>query len=85
MYKSIHFYIFSLQFVFEHHTSAHRTYVQFRTLQWIRQDAPIIIHVKLDCVLQFLLEDTHYRNLFEVGTGRGSTDFSARKSWEVSC
>ena len=55
----------------------------FRTLQWVRQDAPIIIHVNLDRVLQFLVEDTHYRNLFEVGTGGGSTDFSARKSWEV--
>ena len=55
----------------------------FRTLQWVRQDAPIIIHVNLDHALRFLVEDTHYRNLFEVGTGGGSTDFSARKSWEV--
>jgi len=55
----------------------------FRTLQWVRQDAPIIIHVNLDRALRFLVEDTHYRNLFEVGTGGGSTDFSARKSWEV--
>ena len=49
-----------------------------RTLQWVRQDAPIIIHVNLDRALRFLVEDTHYRNIFEIGAG-----FSARRSWEV--
>jgi hypothetical protein len=53
-----------------------------KTFYWIKYEAPIIIHVNLDSVLHFLVEDTHYRNLFETGTGSGSTDFHARKSWE---
>ena len=65
-------------------TSAHCTYVQFRTLQWIRQDAPIIIHVNLNHVLQFLVKDTHYRNLFEIHTRSGGPNLSDRESWEVT-
>ncbi len=53
-----------------------------RTLQWVRRDAPIIVHVNLDRVLEFLVKDSHYRNLFEVGTGGGSTDTTARACWE---
>ncbi|XP_078367212.1 uncharacterized protein LOC144651186 isoform X2 [Oculina patagonica] len=53
-----------------------------RTLQWIRSASPIIIHINLDKVLKFLVEDTHYRNRFETGTSGGSTDKVARKSWE---
>ena len=74
---TVHLYLLSLLY-----TSAH--YVQIRTLQWIRQDAPIIIHVNLDHVLQFLVKDTHYRNLFEIHTRRESTALSERKSWEVT-
>ena len=55
----------------------------FRTLQWVRSAAPIIIHVNLDRVLKFLVDDTHYRNRFETGTSGGSTDIVARKSLEV--
>ena len=75
-------YIYSLFFT----PSAHCTYVyiQIRTLQWIRQDAPIIIHVNLDNVLWFLVKDTHYRNLFEIYASRESGDLSERKSWEVT-
>ena len=54
-----------------------------RTLQWVRSASPIIIHINLDKVLKFLVEDTHYRNRFETGTSGGSTDKVARKSWEV--
>jgi len=53
-----------------------------RTLQWVRREAPIIVHLNLDRVLQFLVKDTHYRNLFETGTGSGSLDKTARGSWE---
>ena len=55
----------------------------FRTLQWVCSAAPIIIHVNLDRVLKFLVDDTHYRNRFETGTSGGSTDIVARKSLEV--
>ena len=54
----------------------------FRTLQWVRSAAPIIIHVNLDRVLK-LVDDTHYRNRFETGTSGGSTDIVAKKSLEV--
>lgn len=36
--------------------------------RYIRDRAPILIHVNLDKVLSFLLKDTHYRNQFETGT-----------------
>ncbi len=55
-----------------------------RVLHWVRHDAPIIIHLNLDNTLHNLLEDTHYRNLFEVHHSGGSTDFGGRRSWEVS-
>lgn len=53
-----------------------------RALQWVRREAPIIIHLNLDRVLHFLVEDTHYRNQFETSTSGGSTCLSARTSWE---
>lgn len=53
-----------------------------RTLQWIRNEAPIIIHVSLERALGFLVKDTHYRNQFETRTSGGSTDLRARSSWE---
>lgn len=54
----------------------------FRTLHWIQNEAPIIIHVRLERVLGFLVKDTHYRNQFETRTSGGSTDLGARRSWE---
>jgi hypothetical protein len=55
----------------------------FRTLRWIRTDAPIIIHVNLSRCLEFLVKDTHYRNLFETGKGGGGNSTTARMDWEV--
>ena len=63
--------------------SVHSFILLHRTLQWVRSASPIIIHINLDRVLQFLVEDTHYRNRFETGTSGGSIDMEARKSWEV--
>lgn len=54
-----------------------------RTLQWIRIDAPIIIHLDLSKCLRFLVKDTHYRNLFETGKGGGGNSTNDRKKWEV--
>ncbi|GAB5368963.1 hypothetical protein AAMO2058_001364400 [Amorphochlora amoebiformis] len=50
--------------------------------RYIRNDAPIIIHFKMNKVMKFFVKDTHYRNLFEIGTGGGSTDKKARGGWE---
>eukprot|EP00760_Papus_ankaliazontas_P028301 PhM_4_TR3627/c0_g1_i1/m.84077 len=57
-----------------------------RCLRYIRDEAPIIIHVKLDQNdrLEKMLHDTHYRNQFETKSSNGSYDanHSQRKSWE---
>ncbi|KAJ5067237.1 hypothetical protein M0811_13107 [Anaeramoeba ignava] len=53
-----------------------------KTLLYIRDEAPIISQVCSTTVLPKLVKDTHFRNLFEVGTGRGCTDQNARGGWE---
>ncbi len=37
-----------------------------RTIKYIRDEAPILIHFNLVNVLKFFVEDTHYRNRFEI-------------------
>ena len=54
-----------------------------RTFYWVRNEAPVIIHVNLSAVLEHLVRDTHYRNLFEVGGGGGTAHFPTRARWEV--
>jgi hypothetical protein len=54
-----------------------------RCLQYIRNDAPIIIHLT-EFALNELVKDTHYRSLFETGTSGGSKQRSARRKWEDS-
>lgn len=57
---------------------------------WLRHEAPIIIHVKLgekadgrDQVDVYMNDaDKQYKNMFEVGSGRGCTNQGVRKSWE---
>jgi len=53
-----------------------------RTLRYVRDEAPIIIHANLDKLLPHLIKDPTYRNQFETGTSGGSRDLTARKSWE---
>eukprot|EP00401_Gymnodinium_catenatum_P063094 CAMPEP_0117474320 /NCGR_PEP_ID=MMETSP0784-20121206/9224_1 /TAXON_ID=39447 /ORGANISM="" /LENGTH=629 /DNA_ID=CAMNT_0005268543 /DNA_START=14 /DNA_END=1899 /DNA_ORIENTATION=+ len=52
------------------------------TLAWIRELAPILIHVNLDKMLQFIESDTHYRNQFETQTSGGLLKPDVRKKWE---
>eukprot|EP00927_Polykrikos_kofoidii_P035530 TRINITY_DN3009_c0_g1_i1.p1 TRINITY_DN3009_c0_g1~~TRINITY_DN3009_c0_g1_i1.p1 ORF type:complete len:694 (-),score=106.10 TRINITY_DN3009_c0_g1_i1:139-2220(-) len=52
------------------------------TLAWIRELAPVIIHLNLDKMLQYMESDTHYRNQFETGTGGGTICTSTRSRWE---
>eukprot|EP01059_Diplonema_ambulator_P019901 TRINITY_DN33581_c0_g1_i1.p1 TRINITY_DN33581_c0_g1~~TRINITY_DN33581_c0_g1_i1.p1 ORF type:complete len:381 (+),score=82.91 TRINITY_DN33581_c0_g1_i1:37-1179(+) len=56
-----------------------------RCLKYIRDEAPIIIHVSLDQAgrLKKMLHDTHYRNQFETGTSNGTLDHTTRKGWEA--
>ncbi|CAE7543815.1 MLC1 [Symbiodinium natans] len=52
------------------------------TLAWIRELAPVIIHVNLDKMLQFMEKDTHYRNQFETNTSGGLLKPATREKWE---
>ena len=54
------------------------------TLDYIRDEAPIIIHFHVDKCLQFFLKDTHYRNQFETGTSSGTLNRQTRTQWENS-
>lgn len=56
----------------------------WHTLTWIRDSAPIIVHVMLDRVGKFLETDTHYRNQFETNTSSGTLSHSIRMAWEKS-
>jgi len=51
-------------------------------LSWIRELAPVIVHINLDTVGKFLLNDTHYRNQFETNSSSGLLKTSAREKWE---
>eukprot|EP00931_Biecheleriopsis_adriatica_P029004 TRINITY_DN17276_c0_g1_i1.p1 TRINITY_DN17276_c0_g1~~TRINITY_DN17276_c0_g1_i1.p1 ORF type:complete len:523 (+),score=126.48 TRINITY_DN17276_c0_g1_i1:53-1621(+) len=53
-------------------------------LAWIRELAPIIIHVDLYKVTEHLRRDTHYRNQFETARSSGILDFKVRRKWERS-
>jgi len=45
-------------------------------------DAPIIIHIDLDSVGRYLMEDSYYRNQFETGTTKGLNILPIREGWE---
>ncbi|RUS25225.1 hypothetical protein BC938DRAFT_472458 [Jimgerdemannia flammicorona] len=56
------------------------------TTEWIRNRAPIIVHVQLDVLLKHMAVDTHYRNYFEVaekGDIKDQSYGSGRKTWET--
>lgn len=53
-----------------------------RTLKFIRDDAPIIVHIHLDRLMDKLARDTHLRNQFETGTSCGTLSSSSRIVWE---
>ena len=51
-------------------------------LLYIRDHAPMIIHIHLDPILQYLISDSHYRNQFETKTSNGTLDNNIRRQWE---
>eukprot|EP00931_Biecheleriopsis_adriatica_P109396 TRINITY_DN8365_c0_g1_i1.p1 TRINITY_DN8365_c0_g1~~TRINITY_DN8365_c0_g1_i1.p1 ORF type:complete len:589 (+),score=125.51 TRINITY_DN8365_c0_g1_i1:143-1909(+) len=53
-----------------------------RVLAYIRDEAPIIIHIDLGKRLMALRKDSHYRNRFETNCTSGSADIEKRKAWE---
>lgn len=52
------------------------------TLAWIRELAPVIVHVNLDKMLQWMEKDTHYRNQFETNSSGGLLKPEVRVKWE---
>jgi hypothetical protein len=52
------------------------------TLNYIRNLAPLIIHINLNDTMRFIVKDTHYRNQFETRTSKGTLSSSSRTSWE---
>lgn len=51
-------------------------------LAWIREAAPIIIHVNLVKLAIHLKNDSHYRNQFETNTSSGLKNHGLRIKWE---
>jgi len=52
-------------------------------LEYVRNRAPLLIHLNLDRIADFLKDETGtYKNRFETMTSGGSTDYSARVGWE---
>lgn len=52
------------------------------TLAWIRELAPVTLHIDLDKISPFLLSDTHYRNQFETSSSSGILNLKVREKWE---
>lgn len=57
-------------------------------LTWIQDFAPVVVHVNLDKMGQFMESDDFYRNQFETktsgGAGGGDQSNSTRKGWEAN-
>lgn len=51
-------------------------------LSWIRELAPIIVHINLDKIGPFLEKDDHYRNQFETAQLGGLMNTKVREKWE---
>lgn len=47
-----------------------------KTLRFIRDDAPLVIHFNPATTLKHFVSDTHYRNQFETSTSGGSVSFA---------
>jgi len=52
------------------------------TLAYIRELAPILVHVNLTKMMQFMEKDTHYRNQFETRSSGGLLKPEVRERWE---
>lgn len=52
------------------------------TFAFVREKAPIIVHIKLDTMMPIFEKDTHYRTCFETGTGADGKNQKARACWE---
>jgi hypothetical protein len=53
-------------------------------LAWVRELAPMIIHVNLEKLGEFFKKDSHYRNQFETKRSAGLLKPAARVKWEAA-
>jgi len=53
-----------------------------KLILYIRDEAPIIIHVHIATLCDIFMKDGFYRNLFETSTSRGTNCTSLREQWE---
>lgn len=53
-----------------------------RVIRYVRNEAPIIVHLNLDNSLDYLISDTHYRSCFETHTGTDGGNLGTRSSFE---
>lgn len=51
-------------------------------LTWIRDHAPLVIHIDLEVFGEKVAADTHYRNQFETACSRGCLSTTSRTQWE---
>lgn len=51
-------------------------------VNYIQNIAPIIIHLKLDTILECLCNDIYYRNQFQTSTSNGALSYQSRIAWE---
>eukprot|EP00440_Ansanella_granifera_P040304 gb/GFBE01043716.1/.p1 GENE.gb/GFBE01043716.1/~~gb/GFBE01043716.1/.p1 ORF type:complete len:655 (+),score=153.06 gb/GFBE01043716.1/:1-1965(+) len=51
-------------------------------LAYIREMAPIIVHLDLSKMMQWMEKDTHYRNQFETASSGGLLKPAVREKWE---
>jgi len=53
-----------------------------KTLDFIREQAPLIIHIDLETMMRYFESDTHYRNQFETHSSGGCLSNDTRREWE---
>lgn len=51
-------------------------------INYIQHIAPVIIHLDLVNILEFLCNDIYYRNQFQTSTSRGALSYDMRLDWE---
>lgn len=52
------------------------------TLNYIRDDVKPVIHIMIETLIQYFIDDGFYRNQFETHKSRGTLSSAARLSWE---
>ena len=53
-----------------------------KLLLYIRDEAPIIIHIDIANLCDTFMKDKYYRNLFETGHSKGTNCTTSRTTWE---